>query len=112
LQHAEHGVALLPERLPLRLDVRLDHLGRHVRDVGDAGRSAADEIVALGDLDDVDRAVLVERRRLDDADEAALRGDDDAAAVEQANAVRQADQEQGDERERPDRLKEERDVQG
>src|ERR1700681_254107 len=102
LQQAEHRVALLPERLPLRLDVGIDGVARDVGDVGHSGGSSAYQVVSVAHLHDVNGRVLREEGRLDDGHEPLARGGHDAAAVERADLVGQADEQQGDDRERPD----------
>src|SRR5947209_4549513 len=102
LQQAEHRVALLPERLPLRLDVGIDRVAGDVGDVGHSGGSSAYQIVSVADLDDVNRRVLREHGRLDHGHEALAGGGHEPAAVERARGIRQPDEQQGDDRERPE----------
>ena len=58
LQEAEHRIALLAERLPLRLDVGFDDVTRDVGDVCNPGGSSAYQIVSVADLHDVKGHVL------------------------------------------------------
>jgi hypothetical protein len=111
LQQAEHRVALLPERLPLRLDVGIDDVAGDVGDVGHSGGSSAYQVVSVADLHDVNGRVLRQRGRLDDGHEALAGRGDEAAAAERPDRIRQPDQQQGDDRERPEDLKDEAGVQ-
>jgi len=104
LQQAEHGIPLLPERLPLRLDVRLDDVRGDVGDMGDPGGSSAYQVVSVADLDDVNGHVLRQRGRLDDGDQPSSGRGDETATVEHADPIGQPNQQQGDDRERPDRV--------
>jgi hypothetical protein len=107
LQQAKHGIPLLPERLPLRLDVWLDDIRRNVGDMGNPGGSSAYQVVSVADLHDVNGHVLGQRGRVDDRDQLLAGRGDDAATIEQANRVGQADQQQADDRKRPGRAKNE-----
>src|ERR1700736_1015179 len=102
LQQAEHRVALLPERLPLRLDVGIDDVAGDVGDVGHSGGSSAYQVVSVAHLHDVNGGVLGQRGRLDDGQQPLAGGGHNAAAVECPHAVRQRDEQHGDDRERPD----------
>lgn len=102
---------MLPERLPLRLDVGFDLIGGEFGDLGDPLCAPADQEVSVAHLDDVDRCVLSQECRFNDGDEPLSGGGDEAAAIEEADRVRQEDQEQGDERKRPDRLEPKSEIQ-
>jgi hypothetical protein len=107
LQQAEHRVALLPERLPLRLDVGIDDVAGDVGDVGHPGGSSAYQVVSVAHLHHVNGGILRKRGRLDDGDEPLAGRGDEAAAAEGPDSIGQPDQQQGDDRERPDDLKDE-----
>src|SRR5579875_693782 len=94
---------LHPDRRTLRLDERLDVFRGKLRDQRDGARSGAYQEIPPADPHDVNRTVLGQKGRLDDADEPALSQRQHSPLRKKPDRPEEAVQEQRNERERTDR---------